>query len=668
MKVYRTACPRDCLGACALKATVDESGRLIKVQGDEDHPWTRGFTCIKAKSYPEIVYSEKRLKKPLIKMGEVFKEASWDYALDEICNRMKRVIGEYGNLAVLHESSGGSEALTKNIDRGFFNALGGVTVTEGSLCWGAGIAAQKYDFGGLSENDLTEIENAKTLVLWGRNILSTQPNAFYFIKKAIEKGAKLILVNPFYTGLEKIASLIIRPKPGTDSALALGACAYLVEKNLFDGEYVNKFCYGFEKFKEILKDYTLSAVEEICGLPKEQIVELANYYSGNKPVTTLLGYGLQRYRGGGNTIRAIDALSALTGNIGKRGAGVSYGSDIFWNLFSHILFEEEVKFKRHFNKTSLARDILNSQDPPIKFALINRANVMANTPNVKLMKEALDSIDTVVVIDLFMTDTAKQADIILPCTTFFEEENVKVNSWSPYIYYCPKVIDPIFDGRSDEEIFLELAKRLNLRPFDGLTKENLLEWAVKPLQSIGLSFAELKERGFVRHPFAPYVAWQEGKFRTPSGKFEFYSERAERDGQSPLPLYLKPYAKEKDYPYYLISMHSKFRIHTQFQQAETIEKINPFPKVFIHPEEAAEKGIFEGEMVEVFNEKGKIKVRAVFEENMRRDILMVESGWELESEGNVNIIIEENITEMGNSAALYDEKADIRKVTAGDKN
>lgn len=668
MKIFKTGCPRDCLGCCSLIAYVDDEGKLFKVEGDGEHPWTQGFTCIKARIYPEIVYNEKRLKKPLIKKNGDFKEASWDYALDVICEKIQKVIKDYGNLSILHESSGGSEALTKNIDRGFFNALGGVTVTSGSLCWGAGIAAQNYDFGGLLDNDLTEIENAATVVLWGRNILSTQPNAYYFVKKAVEKGSKLAVINPFNTGLEKMASLVIRPKPGTDAALALGAVSYIVEKGIWDFDYVDKFCHGFEEFKEILKDYSLQKVENICGVSKEQIVKLANLYAENKLVTTLLGFGLQRYRGGGNTIRAIDALAALTGNIGKSGAGVSYGSDIFWDKFSHILFEKEVKYKRYFNKTALARDILNADNPPVKLAVINRANVVANTPNTALIKKALNSIDTVVVIELFMTDTAKEADIVLPCTTFFEEENIKFNSWSPYIYYCPKIVEPLYDVRSDEEIFLELAKRLGLKPFEGLTKDNLLEWAIKPLQSIGVSLKDLKEKGFIRNPLAPKIAWKDGKFRTPSGKFEFYSLKAEKDGLSPTPVYISPYAENKDYPYHLISMHSRFRIHTQFQHAETIEKLNPYPKVFIHPEEASKKGICEGEKVEIFNEKGRIFARAFFEENMRRDILMVESGWESRSGGNVNLIIEENITQMGNSAALYDAKADIRKIFAGDGN
>ncbi|MCG0276319.1 MAG: molybdopterin-dependent oxidoreductase [Thermosediminibacteraceae bacterium] len=660
MKVYRTACPRDCLDCCSMLAYVDEKGRLVRVKGDPEHPVTRGFLCPKGNSYVELVYHPNRLLYPLMKKNGEFKRVTWEEALNFIAEKLKNYIEKFGPSSILHYHYSGSEALTKNLDTRFFNLLGGITRVAGDLCFSAGLVAQIYDFGGLLQNSIEDLPNAKGCVLWGRNVKSTNIHALPFIAECRRQGGRIAVVNPLPTGMEDIAYLVVRPKPGTDAALALGACRYLVEQGKIDREFIEKYTYGFERFKKVLEDYTLEKVSRITGVDSGDIERLALFYAENTPVTTLLGFGLQRYRGGGNAIRAIDALAAITGNIGKPGAGVSYCSDTYWYVGSFV--KGEAPAGRTINVWDLARGILNAQDPPVKMAFITNANPVVNVPDTAMMKKALNSIDTVVVIDLFMTDTAREADVVLPCTTFFEEENIKVSSWSPWIYYCPKVIEPVGEARPDEEIFIELARRIELKDFPWESREQFLEYAAEAFRKFGVNLSILREKGHIKNSFVPDVAWQDKKFLTPSGKFEFYSEKALAEGQPPTATYVAAESEEDQYPYHFITPHSRYRIHSQFQVSEYIKSLNPFPKVYINSEEGVRLGLREGQEVEIYNDRGSIRAKVYFDSRMRRDTVSLESGWSVESGACPNFLIPSRVSEMGGCAALYDVKVGIRGV------
>lgn len=657
MKIYRTACPRDCLDCCSMLAYVDEDGKLVKVAGDPDHHITRGYLCPKGNSYVELVYHPDRLRYPMMKKDGRFLRVTWDEALDFVVKRMVEVLEKYGPLAILHYHYSGSEALTKHIDTRFFNTLGGITAVKGDLCFSAGLAAQIYDFGGLLQNSIEDLPNARGCVLWGRNVKSTNVHALPFIAECKRKGGRLAIVNPLSTGLEDMAYLVVRPKPGTDAALALGACRYLVERELLDLNFIENYTFGFDRFKEVLKDYPLEKVSRITGVNVDDIAKLARFYAENAPVTTLLGFGLQRYKGGGNTVRAIDALAAVTGNIGKPGAGVSYCSDIFWEVGSHV--KGIPSAGRTFNIWSLSEYILNA-DPPVKMAFITNANPVVNAPDSANVINALRSIETVVVVDLFMTDTAKEADVVLPCTTFFEEENIKVSSWSPWIYYCPKVIEPVGESRSDEEIFIELAKRIKLEGFPWESREEFLKYAADAFNKFGVNLERLRREGHIKNPLSPEVAWNDKKFRTPSGKFEFYSEKAKAEGQSPVAFYIPPESQGDQYNYHLITPHSLYRIHSQFQVTNYIKRLNPVPKVFINSEEGARLGLKEGQEVEIYNDAGSIKARVHFDPVMRKDTVSLESGWGVGSGSCPNFLVPPRASEMGECAALYDVKVNIK--------
>lgn len=651
MKTIRTACPRDCQDCCSILATVNEEGQLVKVEGDPDHPMTQGFLCTKGLSYPELIYHPRRICRPLFKTEGKWQPISWKEALDFLVDKIQKVSQKYGPEAILHYHYSGSEGLTKKITQRFFAALGSTGV-QGDLCLSGGIAAQIYDLGGLEQNDVTQITQAKGCVVWGRNIPSTNLHLLPWLKKAQGRGMEILVVNPLFTGLEGMATTSIQPRPGTDGALALGVCQHLIETGRLHNTFIQDHVHGFQEFARTLADFSLERTAQITGVTEEDMKTLASFYHEKAPVTTLLGYGLQRYRNGGNTIRAIDALAAITGNIGNPGAGVSYCSDTFWPLREHL--QGSLEYNRLFSMTHLAQDIQEAR-PKIQLAVIGAANPVVNIPQAREMKKALAGIETVVVSDLFLTDTAQEGHLFLPCTSFLEEENVRLSSWSPWIYSCPQVIAPVGEARSDEEVILELARRLQIGEVPWTSTEELLQWALQPL---AIRLEDL-QKGHLLSPQAPTLAWKDKQFRTPSGKVELYSEKAKEEGQSPTATYQAPAPEEL--PLSLLSPHSPFRIHSQFQNTERAKKNNPSPRAVIHPETGAQYGIEEGKEMEIFNQQGKLVVKVEFSLGVHQELVSLESGWSQKSGGCASNLIRPRTTEMGDCAALYDVRVGIRK-------
>lgn len=654
MRRIRTSCPRDCQDCCSLLASVDEKGRLVEVLGDPDHPLSRGYLCKKGYTYPELIYHPERLHHPQRKIRGEWQQISWNEALDFMVEKIQDITSRQGPEAILHFHYSGSESITKKVTKRFFGGLK-TTGVEGDLCLSGGIRAQTYDFGGLEQSEPEDLKNARGCVIWGRNVPTTNLHLMPYLKEAQAQGMEILVINPLYTGLEEMASYNILPRPGTDAALALGACHHLIESKGVDHNFLREHTYGYQEFVQAVEEYTLEKVAEETGVDQKEIERLASFYVEKAPVTTLLGYGLQRYRGGGNSIRAIDALSALTGNIGREGAGPSYCSDTYWKVASHI--EGEGLYSRLLHLPNLAEEILTA-NPSIELAFIHAANPLVNVPHTERMREALQSIETLVVSDMFLTDTAREADLILPCTSFFEEEGIRLSSWSPWIYYAPQVIEPVGESRPDEDVILELAERLHREEIPWKSREELLSWAIGPLE-IGMD--RIKE-GHLRSPKAPTIAWKERRFRTPSGRFEFYSQRAREEGQSPVATYLPPRERESPYPLQLLSPHAASRIHSQFQVTEKMKRVNPKPLAYLHSETGEEYGLVEGDRIEIYNDQGTLSVEVAFRDEMRQDVLSLESGWHLSSGGCANILIKPGTTEMGGCATLYDTRVEIRKI------
>ncbi|WP_339060767.1 molybdopterin-dependent oxidoreductase [Tepidibacillus marianensis] len=657
---WKTACPLNCFDVCGFIVT-KENQKVISIEGDPDHPITKGKICGRGKMLKDRMYDPRRLRYPLKKVDKQFVRIPWKQALDEISERMLEIKEKYGPTSILHSYDYASSGLLKELDQRFFNFFGGMTKVEGSLCWGAGIQAQKYDFGNSHSHGVDDLQYSRTIVIWGRNITTTNMHLYPFILEAKKKGAKIIVINPIKNGIAKQADLFLPISPGMDGNLALAMCKVIIDHDWYDHQFIQDHSIGFDFFKQQLEAVHLDNISKEINIDREMIIQLANWYSLNRPTTTFLGLGMQRYANGGNTIRAIDALAALSGNIGVAGGGVNFAHRAVGESFdwAPLLREDLRKEYRVFYRPTQAEEILNTSDNPIKMMFISRTNLATQLPNVSRTIQALENVETKVVLDMFMTDTAKQADYVLPVVSVFEEEDIYYGSmFHPVMRYGPKLIDPPGEAWSDLKIWMELAKRLGLDGF-WKTREDFFEMALRPLNKYGIDFQTLKEKKQMVLPI-PTVAWADKQFSTPSGKFEFYSQEAMEDGHSPTAIIKKPIEIKDEYPYRLLSIHPAKSLHSQHHWLRQKEELES--PIYLPKELAEERNIQEYDRVAIFNQQGRVSGKAIIVEGNHPKTIMMEEGFELLTKANPNMLTPIGLSDMGNGSIFYECRVFIEKV------
>lgn len=423
-KRIKFTCPLDCFDICTMVALVKDD-RITKIEGDKDHPFTQGFICKKGKKHLERLYHPKRILNPKKKVNGKWIDISFEEALDEIAEKLVKIKEKYGPSAVLHFYDSGYGGISKTVDKMFFNYYGGATVHTGSLCWGAGIEAQKIDFGGNKGHAPEDLLNSKTIIIWGRNPADTNIHLMKYLTEAKKRGVYIYLIDPIRTNTARIVSKHVSIKPSTDGALALGMANYIINEGLLDEDFIKNYVKGYDEYKEYVQRFTLDYVEEVTGIHRNEIKELAESYAKNKPSSIIIGYGIQRYKNGGNNIRAIDALGAITGNIGVNGGGVNYSNKLIGDYIQGEVAKSD-KYavnRRTYSKAKLAQFIMNADNPPIKCLFITKSNPLVQVPNINATIKAFEKVDFKVVIDMFMTDTAKAADLVLPATSILEEDD-----------------------------------------------------------------------------------------------------------------------------------------------------------------------------------------------------------------------------------------------------
>ena len=657
MKEYfRSACPQDCYASCGLLVH-KENGRVIDIKGDPDHPLTRGKVCPKAFRQLERLYSPQRVLYPMLKKGGSWQRVGWDEALDIWAYKLEEARERYGTTAVLHHDASGSNGVLRGLGARFFNIFGGVTIPEGSLCWGSGLAAQALDFGGHQAHEWSDLENSGTILLWGRDPGRTNIHLMKYLRKAAAKGAKIISINPIRVQTGVAETRHIHPLPGTDGALALGMAHVIVTEKLVDEEFIRAKVKGFKEFAASVRDFTPEKASQLCGIPAGEIIKLAREYAQGGPASILFGYGMQRYTNSGRTVRCIDALAAITGNIGIAGGGANYVHQHWKKFFTDMSGSEYAGGGRSFPWPALARYILEAGDPPVSTIVVTRSNPVTQLPDTNKALQAFRSVDFVVVIDFFFNDTAAEADLFLPCTTFLEAEDVVVSSWNNYISYMPRVVEPLGESKSDLDIFTELAGKMGLTKFGFRTSQEWLETALSRAASEGIDLNRLKE-GPARNPAAPAIAWPDRKFATPSGKYELYSEQAAEKGLDPLPVYVPPRSldrrDESEYPLQLLTPHTGRTIHSQFWNLIPPESLGTLPEVEMHPESAAEAGVMEGNEVWVESPRGRIRGVIKFAEDIRAGVVRIYQGRWISQNGGVNFLTPDYVSDLGNGTCYYD--------------
>ncbi|EOE7232199.1 molybdopterin-dependent oxidoreductase [Clostridioides difficile] len=327
IKKLSHGCTLDCHDCCKFNVYT-KGNNVVKIEGDKNHPYTKGFICKKGMAHLDRLNHKDRIKTPMLKVDGVWKEISFDKAIEIMAEKLTYYKEKYTSKSVMHYDQYGSGSVLKYIGDIFFNFYGGVSRHKGGPCWSAGMHAQKYDFGVAKSNAIEDMLNSKSIFVWGKNPAYTTIHTMQIIKKAKEKGIKIVVIDPIYTKTAQIADKYVQVNPGTDGALAIAMAKIIVEDKLYDEEYINSYVIGFEEYKKYLSSLELSFLIDECGVKENDIRELVDLYT-NKYSSINVGYGLQKYKNGGNTIRAIDALGAITGQIGFSGGGVNYANKVY---------------------------------------------------------------------------------------------------------------------------------------------------------------------------------------------------------------------------------------------------------------------------------------------------------------------------------------------------
>jgi anaerobic selenocysteine-containing dehydrogenase len=674
MKEFITACPRNCYSTCSFIVRVEDNiiRRILPYPGNLATP---GGPCIKGLSYIERTNSSERIIHPLKRTSSGrFIRITNNEAFDITADRLSSLRERYGSQSILWYRGSGMSGLVNEIGHNFWKLFGGVTTTYGNLCWPAGLEAVRLTLGSVKHNVPWDLENAKTIIIWGKNPAETNIQEISFIAGAREKGCRVIVIDPLRTPTADKADILFRPRPGSDGALALAVARLLIEEGLIDRQFLDKHVHGFGEFKNSL---TISAAEGemLTGIPAEKIVELARIIGTGGPVTIIPGYGLQRHLNGGQTIRAILSLSVLTGNIGKPGSGFNYAnlqSYIFDDIKEPLSYypdpEKDFPFRKTVSMAKLGRDISDARDPGIKAIWIERGNPLLQAPETNSVKKAFSDLEFRVVVEQFMTDTAAVADIILPAKEMFEQSDIIGSYWSPYVQFKPGIIEPPGEVIPESEIYYHLAKRLSINADRGLIPEpgnaNIEKWLEKRIKGYSdLTLDDLRN-GPRLAPGLQQIAYSDMKFDTPSGRIELYSaEAAQKWGVSPLPEY-NPNdegGKDNEFPLVLITPNTASRIHSQFGNLNIIRTTVPAPAARISPAEAGVRHINDGDKIRIFNRAGEVFCMAEISERIPPGSVVLPNGLWFSEGGGGNHLIEGKETDMGFGAAFHDTLVEIEK-------
>ncbi|HYF92439.1 MAG TPA: molybdopterin-dependent oxidoreductase [Symbiobacteriaceae bacterium] len=702
VKSFRTACPRNCYDTCGQIATV-EDGALRSVNGDPLHGYTQGRLCVKGYTYVNRTNSPDRLKYPMIQEPRGsgnWRRISWDEALTIIAKKILDLKQRYGStLPVALDKYSGNFGILHYAVEGMFQSMGYYTYALGTPCWPAGIDATNYDFGVFQCDDPESIAQTKYLILWGQNAAWSAVHSMDFIRQAKEKGAKVVVIDPINTATASQADVYYQIKTSTDGALALGMARWIVDNNLHDKAFLDKHVKGWPEFEAYLKrEVTLEWASKTTGIPVDGIIELASGYATTRPSMIWIGYGMQRHTNGGQNVRAIDALAALTGQIGVVGGSAQYGHLVTWGFNYHAMSMQPpagskglpqggdaqglhggasaplTYTNRTVNMNNFAAEIQALKDPPVKMLWIACRNPASQDPDAADIKRAFASMELVVVADHFLNHSAQLADIVLPVTTHFENWDVNVSYWHRWMSINEQAIKPMFETKSDLQIAWALSKKMNeLSPGSCTypTEGNEEEWVGKEFNEgiyklFGISeWRELKQKPAKAQ--LPAAIWEDRKFGTPSGKYELYSEAAAKNGLPPMPTYVGEMVAPAEFPIRFLTPHPQHGLHSQFQNVDYMMQTNSEPLLEIHPRLAERKGIKDGDIVRVFNKLGELRLKARITRVVPPDTVVTYEAWYKDSKFNVNLTVAAIPADMGkvmtgnNGIAFHDNFVDIER-------
>ena len=669
MKKISHGCTLDCADCCKFNVYV-KNDDIIKIEGDKEHPYTKGFICKKGLAHLKRLNHSKRIYKPLIKINDKWKEIEFDEAINIMVKKLSYYKSKFGSKSILYYEQYGNGTVLKSIGEKFFNFYGGVSLSKGGPCWSAGIAAQKLDVGDSRSHSLEDMLNSKNIFVWGKNPANTTIHTMQMIKMAKEKGSKIIVIDPIETATAKLADKYIKIKANGDKALALAMAQIIIKNKLYDEKYIKLYVNGFEEYKSYILSLNIKDLSKECGVEISTIEELVKLYC-QKYSTILLGFGMQKYKNGGMTIRLIDALGAITGQIGFSGGGVNYANKVYPKILNTDPYDSE-KFssnryyhtneisefieKCNLGNTYYKNDIfINHEDNkgdyelniPIKMAIITKSNLLNQLANINNLKRALSNVEFKVCFDMFITDTVKECDLFIPVTSQLESEDLLFSSMmNPYLVYNEKILEPQEKLMDEYYFFMEVAKRLKMSNYPIVTKKEYLEKVIYPLKNINsdISLEYLKNNYFTLHKD---VAWSDKNFVNESGKFEIINCEEIKKFEA---------NKYKDISKLrLLTNHGRDSLSSQHFMDDDGIAI-----AYINEKEAKRSNINNNEIIYLKSENGQIKVKINIDKSIGDNIIMMFVGW-WERHGNPNFLTNSGISDIGGQITYNETFVEIIK-------
>jgi len=682
--VVRGACPHDCPDACAMLVTV-ENGRAVKVAGDPDHPFTRGFLCAKVNRYVERTYHKDRLTTPLKRTGAKgsgqFAPITWDEALDTIAARLGAIArSAHGPQAILPYSYAGTMGIVQgnSIDRRFFHLLG-ASKLDRTICSTAGGMGMKMTVGANVGADPEGIPESDLVLLWGTNTLTSNPHLWPFVLEARKKGAPVIAIDPLRTRTGDQCDEWIAIRPGTDAALALAMMHVLFRDGLQDDDFLARHTLGAPEMRARAAEWTPARAAAVTGVDAGVIESLARRYGKARAAFIRVNYGLQRHYGGGMAVRTIACLPAVTGHWRRAGGGVQLSSSANFEFDKAALERPDLSPPvRTINMIrlgeALTRDDAGVGGPPVKALVVYNSNPGAVAPERGEVLRGLAREDLfTVVLEHFQTDTADWADIVLPATTQLEHWDVMLSYGHHYVTLNRPAIAPVGESKPNSEVFRLLAARMDIthecmRDDDLTIIRQALASGKEKLK--GVTLEALLEHGWVRlNVPRPYLPFAEGKFLTPSGKCEFKSERMEKLGFDALPQFLPPRefpdtAPElaARFPLTLVSSPAHQFLNTSFVNVDSLRRGAREPELVIHPADAAPREIVAGMQVRIHNDRGEFLAKARVSDEVRPATVWAPSVWwsKYTVDGkNANETTSQLETDLGHGPVFYDNLVEV---------
>jgi anaerobic selenocysteine-containing dehydrogenase len=660
--VVETVCPLDCPDSCSLDVTLQE-GRITAIDGSSLNPVTNSYICAKVRRFGERVYGSDRLLYPAVRKGPKgfarFERTTWEDALSLIASRLLEAREKWGGESILPYSYGGSNGLLTQdtSDATLFRRLGASRLAR-TVCAMPTGAANEALYGKMPSVTYEDYVHASLIILWGVNPSASGIHLVPYLREAQRRGAKLVVVDPRTTALAKQADVHLPVRPGTDLPVALSIHRYLFESGKADRDFMQAHTLNGDRLREKAQPWTFERAAAEAGVSADDIAAIAALYADLTPALIRCGWGQERNRNGGNSSLAILALPAVAGKFGVRGGGYSMSNTAAWGIERTWIGAKEPP-TRLINMNQLGRALTEQNGVPINVLVVYNSNAAVTSPNQRLILQGLEREDLfTVVFDQVMTDTARYADVVLPATTFLEGYDI-ARAYGPIGLRLGKpVIEPVGESRPNADVFSDLLRLVDLaEPGDPCGElEEMLDVLAKMPGAIG---DELRDHGYAT-PLADGrpIQFVDVAPRTPGAKVDLFP--ASLDAQAPAGLYgYQPDPRTAQFPLALISPASERTITSTLAELP-----RPVIRLLMHPDDAAARGLKDGDEVRVFNERGDVRCGVQVGGWIRPGTVSLPKGlWRKHTANGftANALAPDTLTDLGGGACFNDARVEVMR-------